>query len=252
MTTSTEVAPQRTMTPYLCNVIAWMGVGCIGAAFGTFVDEQWHALILQTGVVGVLAALGLSKADRYRRAALAERKRNADEAVVEKRLSAQVVALVPREEASQAVDRILDDVRKQDGLPGDRRTNDRTATARRLLTITTMDPRSKGQTISACLKDMSGWGLGFVHQDELPLGPAAVTFVINGEPLSLEVDIRWSQKISKKWFNSGGYFIGARQTQETIDEICEQHAMAGDGDDSATCDDEHAHAATSSNGYSTK
>ncbi len=219
----TDIVPRPVVTPRVCNIMVWLNVGCIGTAFGTFVDPGWRAIILQTGVVGVIAALGLSQADRYRRRAVATRKRNADKAVVERRLSAQVVALVPLEETPQVLDRILGDACKDEAMVIDRRSNDRAATSRRLLTITTMDPCSKGLTISACLKDMSGSGLGFVHQDEMPLGAAAVTFVINGAPLSLEVDVRWSQRISKKWFNSGGYFVGTRQTQNVVDQIQEQH-----------------------------
>ncbi len=68
--------------------------------------------------------------------------------------------------------------------------------------------------------------MGFVHEGELPLGLALVTFTVDGKPESLEVDVRWSKQIAAKWYCSGGLFVGSRYTQEAIDRIREQHVFA--------------------------
>ncbi len=225
MADENENAP-RSETPVLCNAMAWLGVACIGTAFGTFVDPAWRAIILQTGVVGVVAALGLSKADRYRVAFVGRRRQRADEAVVQKRLSEAVVALVPGAETAAALDRILRDTCIDERKGRDRRAKVRASTSRRLLTITTCDSAGRRRTVNGCLKDISGWGVGFVHREELPLGIVAITFTVNGEPIALEVEIRWTKKTSKKWFNSGGYFVAARQAQEEIDALFEPSDVA--------------------------
>lgn len=145
MTDNEDAEPQSSTTPYLCNLISALSVGCIGVAFGTFVDSQWRTLILETGIIGAFAALGLSKAERYRRATVTERKRQANKAAAELRLNSAVVALVPIDQSSNAVGNIL---------------FDRTMADRPVLAITTLDPHNKGQTISAHLKDVSTWCLG--------------------------------------------------------------------------------------------
>ncbi len=218
MTDNEDAEPQSSTTPYLCNLISALSVGCIGVAFGTFVDSQWRTLILETGIIGAFAALGLSKAERYRRATVTERKRQANKAAAELRLNSAVVALVPIDQSSNAVGNIL---------------FDRTMADRPVLAITTLDPHNKGQTISAHLKDVSTWALGFIHQDELPRGPAAVTFVINDEPISLEVNICWSRTFSKKLLESGGYLTGAGLTQQAIDSICKRQTVVESTDELA-------------------
>jgi hypothetical protein len=228
---------RRSQTPVLCDAMAWLGVACMGTAFGTFVDPAWRAIILQTGVVGVVAALGLSKADRYRLAFVDRRKQRADEALVQKRLGEAVVALVPGAETAAALDRILRDVCSDERKGRDRRAKVRASTSRRLLTITTCDSAGHRRTVSGCLKDISGWGVGFVHRDELPVGIVAVTFTINGEPVTLEVEIRWTKKTSKRWFHSGGYFVAARQAQEEIDALFEQRDFANAGISDTDCTD---------------
>ena len=209
-------------TPLLCNVIAWSSLCLVGAGFGTFVHGEWRTKLLQTGVASLVAALGLSKAKRYRRTVVVDRKRKADAEIVEKRLNANVSALVPREETTLVVDRLMAECADGADIQLDRRSGARTLTSRRLITITTCDTTKAWHTMSGCLKDISAWGLGFVHQEELPLGPAVVTFVLDNEQLSLEVDLRWSKQISSKWFCSGGFFLGMRQTQKTISQIGEE------------------------------
>jgi hypothetical protein len=116
--------------------------------------------------------------------------------------------------------------RDEDRAKADRRSEERQPTNRRLITITNFAEAGEPKEYSGCLKDISGWGLGFVHQDELPMGQVIVTFVINDEQLSLEVDLRWSRKISRSWYESGGFFLGMRQTQQTMNDLRDQHKIA--------------------------
>jgi len=108
----------------------------------------------------------------------------------------------------------------------ERRQQDREPTERKLVTITVGAETDECRSVMACLKDLSGHGVGFVHQDELPLGPALITFTIDDEEVSMDVDIRWSKKISKQWTSSGGFFVGSRQSQLTIERIRDQHVFA--------------------------
>ena len=214
-------------SPYLCTAIAWISVGVVVAAgVGACLQIDSHSILLQTGVVCLVAALGLSKAERYRRTVVLERKFQADAEIVEQRLNANVSAIVPKEDAPLVIDRIMDECAERTDLPIDRRSRARSLTSRRLITITTCDPSENWHTVSGCLKDISAYGMGFVHQEPLPSGPAVATFVLNNQQMSLEIDLRWSQQISKKWFCSGGFFLGSRQTQQTINEISDQYLDA--------------------------
>jgi hypothetical protein len=108
----------------------------------------------------------------------------------------------------------------------DRRTENREPTQQKLVTITLNADADDCRSIVACLKDLSGHGVGFVHQEELPMGPAVITFTLDDEPIDIEFDIRWSKKISKQWYMSGGFFLSSRQSQLTIERIRDQHVFA--------------------------
>jgi hypothetical protein len=223
---SDAAADRPVQSPMLCNIIAWASLCLVGTAFGSMVDREWQWLALQMGIFGLAAALGLSKASRYQQTAKIERERRTAAETAAKRSAEIMSTVVSSEDAPAVVDRLIGAFRDEDRAKADRRSEERQPTNRRLITITNFAESGEPKEYSGCLKDISGWGLGFVHQDELPMGQVIVTFVINDEQLSLEVDLRWSRKISRSWYESGGFFLGLRQSQKTMDDIHERHPIA--------------------------
>ncbi|HEX4128935.1 MAG TPA: hypothetical protein VHZ24_02750 [Pirellulales bacterium] len=212
-------------TPGLRELNLWIVLVFVGLVLGVLGGAAWCIGCLATAAIG-LTFTGIRIYNDLHRSAKFVRPVRSSAAKRQPRAPLPVRDVPRRDETPVAVERLMDRFCEKQSLPVDRRSRTRTMTKRGLLTISSCAATEPRWSTSACLKDISGYGLGFVHEEPVPLGLAVVTFSIDGGPLSLEVDIRWSKQISKKWHNSGGFFLGTRQTQDTIDQILDQHLVA--------------------------
>ncbi|HWA97386.1 MAG TPA: hypothetical protein VG713_02795 [Pirellulales bacterium] len=217
--------PNEFRAPSLvCTALAWISVGVLGMSFGTTLDAQWRNLTLQVGLVGLASALGLSKAARYRASAVAEREQKKAADVVNKRLGHVLSNVLRGPAMPEAVNRLVAALGDESDN-NDRRNTSRRSARQRLITVTPCCSTSDATEYPACLKDINAAGIGFTHTKEMPLGPAVISFGVDDEEISLELDVRWSRMIAPGMYSSGGYFVGMNELS-TIERLRNQHEQA--------------------------
>jgi hypothetical protein len=65
--------------------------------------------------------------------------------------------------------------------------------------------------------DVSINGMGFTHDEPLATRHAIVTFdLLDDEPVSLVIEIKWSHCRAHRWYCSGGKFIGVTETPNSL------------------------------------
>ncbi len=66
-----------------------------------------------------------------------------------------------------------------------------------------------GRSISAFTREISAWGIGLVHNVEVPRGQVELCVVgEQGFAIRVRTEILWCQTCSDRWFISGGRFVG--------------------------------------------
>ncbi|HWA98686.1 MAG TPA: hypothetical protein VG713_09345 [Pirellulales bacterium] len=162
------------------------------------------------------------------------------------RLERAISEVIRGQGAKLAVERLVDELSAPVADSADRRTEIRRPTQRRFVTLTTCDTSRNWAPTRGWLKDINMWGIGFDHETELPLGPAVMTFTVNGKEMSLEVNIRWTRMIASRWFNSGSYFVAMDEVREAVEQMRNEQQLAELGEIESEAIDDPAAAASAS------
>jgi|GEM_PF-7127320 len=83
----------------ITNLIAWLSVCLLAAAWGATIDPSWQPIWMRLGAFGLVSAVGLSATSKFRE----NRKEQAAKTKVESTLNKRVAAIVKREECVSAM-----------------------------------------------------------------------------------------------------------------------------------------------------
>jgi hypothetical protein len=198
-----ESVQQEVPGKSLANLIAWLSVCVLSAAWGAGMDADWQSYWKLLGAFGLASAVGLNAAARVR----ATYKRRAQIIALSNHLEERLTSFADR----SAVARLLDEVEADGNDPGDDRTRFPVPSGWPVLLTPltrTAAPARRAITIRAVLRNVSRTGAGLLHAIELPLGPARLTYRLgDGHIVSLIVEIRWCERQADGHFYSGGRFV---------------------------------------------
>ena len=206
-----ESVQQEVPGKSLANLIAWLSVCVLSAAWGAGMDASWQSYWKLLGAFGLASAVGLNAAARVR----ATYKRRAQIIALSNHLEERLTSFADEPELDpqlrSAVARLLDEVEADANDPGDDRTRFPVPSGWPVLLTPlsrTPGPTRRATTIRAILRNVSRTGAGMLHAIELPLGPARLTYRLrDGHIVSLLVEIRWCERQADGHFYSGGRFV---------------------------------------------
>lgn len=196
----------------LANLIAWLSVCVLSAAWGAGMDADWQACWKQLGAFGLASAVGLNAASRVR----ATYKRRAEQVALASHLEERLSIFADEPELDpqlrSIVGRLLEDVEADNGdNDNDNRTGFPVASGWPVL-VTPLTgnrgPSRRATTTRAMLRNVSRTGVGLLHSLALAVGPARLTCRLrDGQVVSLVIEIRWCERQSDGRFASGGRFL---------------------------------------------
>ncbi len=208
----------------LVELIGWLSLCLLAAAWGPSMDTGWRQLWGIFGVFGLISAAGLEAVQRVRR--LQEEKRSRSQALVryenameeiqrQKKADAEVQRVTRRiaEFAAQQhvtipdVD-LADEADEQ--AAANRRTEKRTKCA---LPVEVLVTNAEGRYVSwaeddshkAYIRDISPGGIGLLHNTQVDAHRVVLRVALeNNELVSLSVCLLWCRPLNEGWFSSGG------------------------------------------------
>ncbi|MGE0534803.1 MAG: PilZ domain-containing protein [Pirellulales bacterium] len=195
----------------LANLIAWLSVCVLSAAWGAGMDASWQNCWKQLGAFGLASAVGLNAAARVR----ATYKRRAHQIAVASHLEERLTNFADEPELDpqlrSAVARLLDEVEADSTTANDDRTRFPVSSGWPVLATPltqTGGPSRRATTTRAVLRNVSRTGIGLLHSIPLPIGTMRLTYRLNdGHIVSLIIEIRWCERQSDGRFASGGRFL---------------------------------------------
>ena len=195
----------------LANLIAWLSVCVLSAAWGAGMDADWQAYWKQLGAFGLASAVGLNAASRMR----ATYKRRAEQIALSSHLEERLSNFADEPELDlqlrSIVGRLLEDVEVCSDSDNDDRTRFPIASGWPVLVTplaTKGVPSRRATTTRAMLCNVSRTGVGLLHSLALAVGPARLTCRLrDGQIVSLIIEIRWCERQSDGRFASGGRFL---------------------------------------------
>jgi hypothetical protein len=227
-----ETVKQEVPGKSLANLIAWLSVCVLSAAWGAGMDTDWQSYWKQLGAFGLVSAVGLNAAARVRATCKRRAHQIALSSHLEERLSnfADEPELDPQ--LRSAVARLLDEV-EPDGLGGsDERTRFPVASGWPVLVTPltpTGGPSRRATTTRAVLRNVSRTGVGLLHSIALPVGPTRLTYRLgDGHIVSLVIEIRWCESQHDGRFASGGRFLQVTTPDAKELAVHAQGLIAGD------------------------
>jgi hypothetical protein len=218
-------ARQPSAPPPIPNLIAWVSVCLLAAAWGRGLDERWRPLWADSGASGLAAAIGLSHV-RIRRDEQQRRKRDAhSRARVEcglDRFNQRSAAIDAIQAAVSRLVQFAEQSRapRSDGTPSmpDRQTIDPLAGLR--LEITPVDDVADTGTIAAShalpgtIQTLTSRTASFSHAAPFEGRHCLLTFDLGDtRRLSFVVDVLWTQSAAGH-FTSSGSILAAGVPQD--------------------------------------
>lgn len=197
------------------NLIAWLSVCLLAAAWGHMLDDRWQVVWAEIGAFGLVSAVGLGGLEKVRLA----RAQHVYNRVMQARVERGLVRL---NEHSAAVDSINTAVRRLAEHAAKRRSSDvgsRQRSKRRWqaqllsdypLEIVPVEDHdepfdSKSVTpIAGSLRQISSQGVTFEHHDTFVARIVLLSFKLADEQrLSFVVDVMWTQKTAEGCTSGG-------------------------------------------------
>lgn len=208
----------------LVELIGWLSLCLLAAAWGPNMDTGWRQVWGIFGVFGLVSAAGLEAVQRVR--LLQEEKRRRSQALVryenameeiqrQKKADAEVQRVTRRIAEFAARQRVtIPDVELVDEAgeqaAANRRTEKRTKCALPVeVLVTNAEGRyvswAEGESHKAYIRDVSPSGIGLLHNTHVDAHRVVLRVALeDNEPVSLSVCLLWCRPVKEGWFSSGG------------------------------------------------
>lgn len=187
----------------ISNLIAWLSLGIVAAAWGSTLDPSWQPLWKQMGAFGLASAVGLNFAERYR----ATRRLRTQQKALECRVERSIRTLLdggPEEQDDAEVNAEPEQIES-----GGTREPRMSVSVRWPAVITPVgaDGASSGTGRIGYIENVSKTGIGLAHRPPLLAGLVRVTFRrTSGQPIAMLMEVRWSRQVADERCQCGACF----------------------------------------------
>lgn len=233
----------------LVELIGWLSLCLLAAAWGPSIDTGWRQLWGIFGVFGLVSAVGLEAVQRVRvsqeeklqrRQALVRYENAMEEIQRQKKADAEVQRVARRIAEFAAgqhvtIPKVESDSEADKRAAANRRSEKRTKCS---LPVEILVNDAAGRLISwaedasqrAYIRDISPSGIGLLHNKKVDAHRVVLRVALeNNEHVSLSTCLLWSRPVKEGWFSSGGKVTEVLAGVETdLDDPETQWADASD------------------------
>lgn len=195
----------------LCKLIAWLSVCVLAAAWGSNLDPSWRPIWREVGAFGLVSAFGLSTARQLHSAYRRRADQRTTEGLLTRRLATELFQADAPEHLKPIVERFFADFNDNGGSQSDRRLGTASHPPARLYAFEHDVPAVSlldRPGVIAHVRNISLNGIGFVHDEPIPVGPALIVYSTRGgERLVVGVLLSWCRPSGDGEYTSGGHFV---------------------------------------------
>lgn len=207
-------------TGSLVNLVAWLSVCLLAAAWGPTLGAPWRMLWTIMGSFGLTAALGLQGVERVRR----RREQRLLQKEADHRYEHRMAKLEAKRQANnvvaEAVQRIIEDAEQTGSACWDTESpySGRRAEPRilcripvevsRLSDLEETLQRDDGDCVTGYIQDISPSGVGLLHRQPLDAHRVALRVELSdGTQIALVAALIWREPEKDGWYSSGGKLV---------------------------------------------
>jgi len=190
------------------GAIAWVSACILAAGFGSSIPPGLQPIWQRIGAVGLVSSVGLSLAQRGRKATMAHLHRARQNRRVEGRVDRCVSPFDSSDHICEFIDLLMDEMPHPDAATERRAQSD---PPRRFRPVTLFPFVSERSTagIAAAVRNATTHGIGLLHDVAIPPGMASIEFVKGNDVVRGFVDVRWCHKDKHGQYVSGGRLVEA-------------------------------------------